>query len=95
MVVGVGKVELIIHNSSSLKAKRKVVKSILGRVRSKFDLSIAEIDGQDKWQRCLLGFAVVTNDSGLAHKMLETVIGYVERLHLAEVIDASIEITHY
>ena len=95
MVVGVGQMELIIHSSSSLKAKRKVVKSILGKVRSKFDLSIAEIDGQDKWQRCRIGFAVVTNDQGLAHKMLETVIGYVERLHLAEIIDTSIEITHY
>ena len=95
MVVGVGKVELMIHNSDSLKSKRKVVRSVLGRVRSKFDLSIAEIDGQDKWQRCQLGFAVVTNDQGLAHKMLETIIGFVERLHLAEVVDASIEITHY
>ncbi len=41
MVVGVGIVDLMIHSSCSLKAKRQVVKSILGRVRSKFDLSIA------------------------------------------------------
>ena len=95
MVVGVAKLELMVRDSGSLKSKRKVVRSILGRVRSKFDLSIAEIDGHDKWQRCVLGFAVVTNDGGLAHKMLETVIGYVERLHLAEVVDASIEISHY
>lgn len=95
MVVGVGNIELMIHNSSSLKAKRKVVKSILGKVRSKFDLSIAEVGHQDKWQRCELGLAVVSNESGHVHSMLENIIGYVERLHLAEIVDSHIEIVHY
>ncbi|MBI5251377.1 MAG: DUF503 domain-containing protein [Desulfomonile tiedjei] len=95
MVVGVGTIELMIHNSSSLKAKRQVVKSILGRVRSKYDLSIAEVGDQDKWQRCTLGFAVVTNDGGHAHTMLESITHYVENLYLAEVIDCHIEIVHY
>ncbi|MFC1835540.1 DUF503 domain-containing protein [Thermodesulfobacteriota bacterium] len=95
MVVGVAMMELIIHQSSSLKAKRKVVKSILARARNKFDLSIAEVDHHDKWQRSKLGFAVVTNDGGLAHSMLQGIIDYVEGLHLAEVIDSNIEITHY
>ncbi len=95
MVVGVGKIELLIHNSGSLKAKRQIVKSILGRVRAKFDLSIAEVAAHDKWQRCQLGFAVVSTDGGHAHSMLETVINFVEGLHLAEVIDTAIEIVHY
>ncbi|MGB6064177.1 MAG: DUF503 domain-containing protein [Desulfomonilaceae bacterium] len=95
MVVGLGVIDLLIHNSGSLKAKRQVIKSILGRVRSKFDLSIAEVDNHDKWQRCTIGFAVVTNDGGHAHSMLETITNYVESLHLAEVIDTHIEIVHY
>jgi uncharacterized protein YlxP (DUF503 family) len=95
MVVGVAFIELMVHNSSSLKSKRKVVKSILGRVRSKFDLSIAEVDYHDKWQRCRIGFAVVTNEGGHAHRMVETVIGFIEGLHLAEIVDTSIEIVHY
>jgi uncharacterized protein YlxP (DUF503 family) len=95
MVVGVGVIDLMVHESSSLKTKRRVVKSILGRVRSKFDLSIAEVGDQDKWQKSRLGFAVVSNDGGHAHRMLETVIGFVENLHLAEVIYADIEIVHY
>jgi hypothetical protein len=92
MVVGVGLLRIMIHQSSSLKAKRQVVKSILGKVRSKFDVSIAEVDDQDKWQVCSMGVAVVSNDSGHAHKMLETISGYIENLHLAEVTDFSIEI---
>lgn len=95
MVVGVGLIELMIHNSSSLKAKRQVVKSILGKVRSKYDLSIAEVGNHDKWQRCTLGFAVVSTESGHAHNMLESVILYVENLYLAEVIDTHVEIVHY
>ncbi len=95
MVVGVGIVHLLIHNSASLKAKRQVIRSVLGRVRSKFDVSVAEVDNQDKWQRCTIGFAVVTNESGHAHAMLETITDYMESLHLAEVIDSRIEIVHY
>lgn len=95
MVVGVGIIELMIHNSSSLKAKRQVVKSILGKVRSKFDLSIAEVGNQDKWQRCTIAFAVVSTEGGHAHTMLETITDYVENLYLAEIIDSRIEIVHY
>jgi uncharacterized protein len=95
MVVGIGVLELMVHNSSSLKAKRQVLKSILGRVRSKFDISIAEVGAQDKWQRSTIAFAVVSNDGGHAHTMLETVIKYVEGLYLAEVVDTRIEIVHY
>lgn len=95
MVVGVGTIELLIHDSGSLKAKRHIVKSILGRVRSKFDVSIAEVENQDKWQRCTIGFAVVTNENGHAHTMLQTITSYVDSLHMAEIIDSRIEIVHY
>jgi uncharacterized protein len=95
MVVGVGIIELIVHNSSSLKAKRQVLKSILGKVRTKFDLSIAEVGDQDKWQRSTIAFTVISNDGGHAHTMLETITNFIEGLYLAEIIDTRIEITHY
>jgi uncharacterized protein len=95
MVVGVGVIELMIHDSGSLKAKRQIVKSVLGKVRSKFHLSIAEVDNHDKWQRCTIGYAVVTNEKGHAHTMLEGIVRYVESLHLAEIVDSRIEIVNY
>jgi len=95
MVVGVGVIRLMIHGSSSLKAKRQVVKSILGKARSKFDVSIAEVDDQDKWQSCTIGFAVVSNDAGHAHTMLQNITDYVEKMYLAEIVDSRIEIVHY
>ncbi len=95
MVVGVAVIDLLIHESSSLKAKRQVVRSIMGKVRNRFDLSIAEVGNQDKWQRCTIGFAVVTNERGHAHTMLEAVTNFVDGLHLAEIIDSHIEIVNY
>jgi hypothetical protein len=94
MVVGIANMTLFIHQSNSLKAKRQVVKSILGRCRSKFDISIAEVDNQDKWQLCALGFAVVTNDTVHAEQMIEAIFNYVENLHLAEVLDSRSELIH-
>jgi hypothetical protein len=95
MVVGVGLIRLMVHDSNSLKSKRKVIKSILGRVRSKFDVSIAEVDYQDKWQLGSIGFSVVSNDASHAHKMLESIMTHVEGLYLAEIVDSRIEILHY
>jgi uncharacterized protein len=92
MFVGIGLLRIVIHQSSSLKGKRQVVKSILGKVRSKFDVSIAEVDDNDKWQICSLGLTVVSNDAGHAHKMLETINDYIENLYLAEVTSFSVEI---
>jgi len=95
MVVGIGAIELLIHNSGSLKTKRQVVKSILGKVRSKFDVSIAEVDHHEKWQRCTIGFAVVTNERGHAHTLVENITAYVDGLYLAEIIDSKMEILNY
>jgi uncharacterized protein YlxP (DUF503 family) len=95
MVVAVGSLVLLIHDSSSLKAKRRIVKSILGKARSKFDLSIAEVGYMDKWQKSRIGLAVVSNEAGHAHAMLETVLHYVEDLGLAEVVDVNTEILRY
>ena len=92
MFVGIGLLKIVIHQSSSLKEKRQVVKSILGKVRSKFDISIAEVEDNDKWQLCSLGMVVVSNDSGHAHRMLETINEYIENLYLAEVVSFCVEI---
>ncbi len=95
MVVGVGVIVLLIHDSNSLKAKRQVVKSILGKVRSKYVVSIAEVGDHDKWQKATIAFAVVSTDGGHAHTMLESITNYVESLYAAEIIDSRVEIVHY
>lgn len=92
MIVGAALIELHVHGSQSLKAKRGVVKSITGRVRNRFNVSIAEVGGQDTWQRCVLGVSTCGSDPKKIRKVLDRVIDFVEGLHLAELRETDIEI---
>lgn len=92
MIVGLMTVELHIAEANTLKDKRRVLKSIIDRIRSKFNVSIAEVDHQDLWQRATLGVAVVSNETSHVHQMLETVIRSIEANGGAELIDYSTEI---
>ena len=62
MIVGLCTVELFIPDSHSLKDKRQVLQSLKNRLREKFNLSVAEVDGQDLWQKAVLGLACVANE---------------------------------
>jgi uncharacterized protein len=92
MVVGAARVELHVHGSQSLKEKRGVVRSITQRLRNRFNVSVAEVGGQDTWQRAVLGLAVAANEAPQARRRLEEAIEFIEGLHLAEVLDQEVEI---
>jgi hypothetical protein len=92
MVVGAARVRLHVHGSQSLKQKRGVVRSIIQRVRNRFNLSVAEVGGQDTWQVAVLGLAIVANEAGTARRRLEQAVDFIEGLHLAEVLEQEIEI---
>jgi uncharacterized protein YlxP (DUF503 family) len=92
MIVGAAVVEIHVHGSSSLKAKRGVVRSILGRVRNRFNVSAAEVGGQGTWQRALLGFAAAGSDAGQVRRALDRAVAYVEELQLAEVTGSDVEL---
>ena len=92
MIVGAALLELHVHGSQSLKAKRGVVKSITGRVRNRFNISVAEVGGQDTWQRCVLGVTTCGSDPKKVRQVLDRVIDFVEGLHLAELRETDIEI---
>ena len=92
MIVGAAVVEIHVHGSRSLKAKRGVVRSILGRVRNRFNVSAAEVGGQDTWQRALLGFSVAGSEAEQVRKVLDRAVAYVDELHLAEVTGSDVEL---
>jgi uncharacterized protein YlxP (DUF503 family) len=71
MVVGLCTVELFIAESRSLKDKRQVLHSLKDRLHGKFNLSVAEVDGQDLWQKAVLGMACVANEGGHVNRVLE------------------------
>jgi len=76
MVIGVLRIELFIPDSGSLKTKRFAVKSIKDRLRNRFNVSVAEIDHSDKWQRTALGVVAVSNDT----KHMDSILGNVMKL---------------
>ena len=63
MVVGVCKVILNIDSAFSLKEKRQVVKSIVERLKSKFNASVAEVELNDVWKNAVIGISCVSNES--------------------------------
>jgi len=92
MVVGIGIIDIYIAESRSLKEKRAVVRSILKRTQNKFSLSIAEVGDMDDWKRSRIGFAVVSNDRSFVNSRMDKVIGFVEGLELAQIVNTAMEI---
>ncbi|HNW58727.1 MAG TPA: DUF503 domain-containing protein [bacterium] len=80
MLVGLFQIELFIPESGSLKGKRFVLKSLKTRIRNKFNVSVAEVDENEKWQRTTLGIALVANE----RKFIDQVISEIRRLIEAE-----------
>ena len=94
MIVAAAVVEIRIHDSQSLKAKRGVVRSITQRVRNRFNISVAEVGGQHTWQRAELGLCAVGGDHSYTRGQIERAIEFIEQLHLAEVVASDIEIVN-
>ncbi|HEX7765785.1 MAG TPA: DUF503 domain-containing protein [Nitrospira sp.] len=86
MVVGVCTVELLIPESQSLKDKRQVLHSVKDRLRGKFNLSIAEVDGQDLWQKAVLGMACVANDGSHVEQVLEQALNVIKSMPTIELV---------
>ncbi len=93
MIVGACRVILHLPDAHSLKEKRHVVKSIIARVHNQFNVSAAEVEDQDLWQRAVLGIAVVTNDTRHANEVLSNVVNFIENASpAAEMTDYEIDI---
>jgi len=78
LVVGTCKVTLYIPDGGSLKEKRLVLRRIKDRVRNKFNVSVAEVDDCDLWQRSTLGIATVSKDKVFANQVISSVLGAIE-----------------
>jgi uncharacterized protein YlxP (DUF503 family) len=79
MTVGVCTVELEVSDSNSLKDKRQVLQSLLTRLRSKFNLSIAQLDTHGSWRNATLGIAHVSNDAQYTDRVLNKVLDTIEQ----------------
>ena len=92
MIIGSCSIELHLPESESLKDKRQIIKSVKDRIRNKFNVSIAEVDGNDLWQRTVLAACVVANDKKFINQVLTQVIEQVKRETSVVLLDYHLEI---
>ena len=86
LITGISKIELLIYETNSLKEKRMILKSLIGRLQSKFNLSIAETGNHELWQRAEIGIACVTKEIKHANHMIDAAIHFIDNDGRVEII---------
>lgn len=89
--IGILYVELFMNDPQSLKEKRMTLKSIKDKVRQQFNVCVAELGNQDKWQVATLGFCMMANDNRYIDSVLNHILSMLGRSSPVEVVDHQIE----
>ena len=79
MQTGLMKVQLNLSGIGSLKDKRKIVKSLIERLKSRFNVSVSEIDHNDSKITAMIGIAVVSNDGKFINAQLDKIIDFMRK----------------
>jgi len=88
MIVGVMTAHLSLQGITSLKGKRSIVKGVIGRLKSRFNISISEVDHQDSKSIAVIGVAVVSNDARFIDQQFDAIISFMRndgRFYLGQV----------
>jgi len=94
MLVAFERFDLRIPGCGSLKEKRHVLKALTAGLRAKFNVSVAEVDHHDLWQRATIGVSAVAGESYHARRVMHEVERFVERWSQVEVIETELSL-HY
>lgn len=78
-------IQLIIYDSYSLKDKRRVLKSIMEKIRKRYNVSIAEIEDNEIWNKATLGVACVSNSLALCDQILNQVTNFIDQDQRVEI----------
>ena len=92
MVVGICRVEVFVPESDSLKTKRRALTNLKQRIRNKFNVSVAEVDNYEKWQRISLGIAMVTNEHRFVDRVIGEILKLIESDSRIEILEHSVEL---
>ena len=79
MIIGVMTAHLHLNGIDSLKGKRSIVKSLIGRLKNRFNISISEVDHNDSKLIAVIGVSVVGNDGGFIDSQLDAVVSFMQR----------------
>ena len=78
MIIGVLTLQLHLGEANSLKDKRRILKSLIARIKNRFNVSVSEVGQQDLWQCSTLGISMVSCEQAHVHKVLAAVVNFVE-----------------
>ena len=92
MTVGVALVSFRLYEIRSLKDKRKIVKGLVEKSRSRFNVTVAEVADQDVHQKASIGIAVIGNDGRVLNSLLDRIIDFMDSLSLADLVSREIEL---
>ena len=88
MIVGVLTTHLSMQGITSLKGKRSIVKSLIGRLSSRFNISISEVDHQDRKTSAVIGISIVSNDTHFIDQQFDAIINFMRndgRFYLGQI----------
>jgi len=86
MVVGLLRIEIHIPAALSLKDKRSVIKSVKDQLRGRFNIAVAEVDPNEKWQRASLGIVTVGDSRRSAEGGLRQALDWIQESRLVDLI---------
>jgi uncharacterized protein len=92
MIVGVSTIEIFFSENHSLKDKRQTTKKIVEKIRTRFNISVVEVEQTNLWQRAHVGFAIVGVKKDHVEAAIENVHRFVDSLYVGEIIDTKTEI---
>lgn len=91
MIIGICEIQIFIYESRSLKEKRSVVKSIIERIKTRYNVSIIESDKQDIWNESIIAFSVLSVDKSSLDSYIQNIIKFIENDYRIEITNIEIE----
>ncbi len=96
MFIGVARFDLVLLDQpQNLKEKRSIVRRLRDEIRNKLQLSVAEVDAQDLWQRAVFGVASVSGDQATARKLLQDCADLIAAHPELEIVHEEIDVDSY
>jgi uncharacterized protein YlxP (DUF503 family) len=94
VLVALERFDLRIPRCHSLKEKRHVMKTLTNAIRQKFNVSVAEVDHHDKWQRTTIAVSAAAGEAYHARRVMHEVEKFVDRWMEVEIIQTELSL-HY
>lgn len=76
--IGILAIRLYLPEARSLKDRRRILKSLKDKLRNNFNVSIAQLDSDDKWQTAICGIAIIGNDQRYLNSLLSNILSFIE-----------------